>query len=318
MIALLVAALSALAYGVSDFVGGLRARSAHFVWVALVAQCVLAVGVTGWALIWRPGTPTPSAIAWGMLAAVGHVCGTLMLMRGLSSGAMHVAGPLSAVVGASIPVLVGVVGGERPSSLSWVGIALALPAVWLVAAGGAQAEPDMAAGPGVAAASGADAGDFGGRLHQRTHQERGASASRVVGGVPEGARDGVLAGLGFSLFYVAVTRPDASAGGWPLIALELTALVLLAGVAAWLRPPGRLRDAASSWPMGALAVAATALYFVAAHLGMLALVVVVVSLYPAVTVLLAVLVLHERPTWRQVAGLLLAAGAVALIAVGGV
>jgi drug/metabolite transporter (DMT)-like permease len=315
MIGLVLAALSALAYGVSDFVGGVRSRSAHFVWVALVSQCILAVGVTGWALVWRPGTPTPSAVAWGMLAAVGHVCGTLMLMRGLSSGAMHVAGPLSAVVGAAIPVLVGVVGGERPSGLAWVGIAVALPAVWLVAAGGASAEPDIAAGPGVAAASEVIRGEFGGRLAPRTHQEsRGVGVQRAP--VNEGARDGVLAGLGFSLFYVAVTRPDAAAGGWPLIALEVTALVLLAGVAAWLRPPGQLRDAAAAWPMGVLAVAATVLYFVASHSGLLALVVVVVSLYPAFTVLLAVLVLHERPTWRQVVGLLLAAGAAVLIALG--
>ncbi len=316
MIALLVAACSALAYGVSDFVGGLRARSAHFVWVSLVSQIILAVGVTGWALIWRPGTPTASAIAWGMLAAVGHVCGTLMLMRGLSSGAMHVAGPLSAVVGAAIPVLVGVVGGERPSVLAWVGIAAALPAVWLVAAGGASAEPDIAAGPGVASASDANRGESVVRLEPPTHHKSSGPGARGAA-LSEGARDGVLAGLGFSLFYVAVTRPDASAGGWPLIALEVTALVLLAGVAAWRRPPGRLRDAAAAWPMGVLAVGATVLYFVATHLGMLALVVVVVSLYPAFTVLLAVLVLHERPTWRQVAGLLLAAGAVVLIALGG-
>lgn len=292
MNALLIAFASAVAYGVSDFVGGLRSRSAHFVWVTLVSQCVLTVGVIGWVLGFRPGTPTPSAIAWGMLGAVGHVLGSLMLMRGLAAGAMHVAGPLSAVVGAALPVVVGVVGGERPSALSWVGVAAALPAVWLVAAGGREEAPDVAAGPGVAAASG------------------------LGRGLPEGGRDGVLAGLGFAVFYVALARPDASAGGWPLVALEVTALVLLVGVAAWLRPPGRLRDGSGAWVMGVLALVATVLYFVATHAGMLSLVVVVTSLYPAFTVLLAVAVLRERPTARQIVGLVLAAASVVLIAVG--
>ena len=63
MNALLIAFASAVAYVVSDFVGGLRSRSAHFVWVTLVSQCVLTVGVIGWVLGFRPGTPTPSAIA---------------------------------------------------------------------------------------------------------------------------------------------------------------------------------------------------------------------------------------------------------------
>jgi len=96
----------------------------------------------------------------------------------------------------------------------------------------------------------------------------------------------------------------------------VTALVLLVGVAAWLRPPGRLRDGSGAWVMGVLALVATVLYFVATHAGMLSLVVVVTSLYPAFTVLLAVAVLRERPTARQIVGLVLAAASVVLIAVG--
>lgn len=287
---LLIAALSAVVYGVSDFVGGLRSRSAHFVWVSLVSQCVLTVGVLGWVVGFRPGTPTASDLAWGMLAGVGHVLGTLMLMRGLAAGAMHVAGPLSAVVGSALPVLVGVLDGDRPSPLSWVGVALALPAVWLVASGGSSAEPDVAGGPGVAAASG------------------------LGRGLPEGGRDGVVAGVGFAIFFVAISRTEDASGGWPLVALEVTALILLTGLALWRRPPGRLRDASGAWVMGVLALVATVLYFIAVHAGMLSLVVVVASLYPAFTVLLAMLVLHERPSRRQVAGLLLAAASVVLIA----
>lgn len=285
---------AALSWGVSDFVGGLRSRSAHFIWVTLMSQLVLTVGVSTWALVFRPGTPTPAALGWGALAAVGHVAGTLFLMRGLAAGAMHVAGPISAVVAGAIPVIVGVATGERPSLASWIGIALALPAVWLVTAGAAAPDdPEVAGGPGVPAG-------VPGRL-------RG----------PAGALDGVLAGAGFALFFVAIAQPDASSGGWPLVTLEFTALVMLVALAFIRRPAGRLWDARGAWLAGALGVAATILYYLATHSGMLSIVAVVSSLYPAFTVILAVAVLHERPTLRQIGGLALAAASVALIAVGG-
>lgn len=290
MIALALAALSALVYGVSDFLGGLNSRRSHYIWVTLFGQISLTVGACLW-LIWRPGTPTLAALGWGVLAAVGHVFGTLMLMRGLSSGAMHVAGPLSAVVGAALPVFVGVVSGERPAALAWVGIAAALPAVWLVASG-QTADPDVAGGPGVASASG-----------------RGP-------GAPEGARDGVLAGLGFALFFVAVAKPDASSGAWPLVTLEASALVMMVIVALIVRPPGRLVDGRWGLLVGVLGFAGVVTYFLATQTGMLSLVVVVTSLYPAFTVLLAMLTLGERPAKRQLVGLAIAAASVVLIALG--
>lgn len=290
MLPLLLAAASAVSYGVSDFVGGLRARSAHYVWVTLVSQVVLTVGVLGWAAV-RGGTPSASAFAWGALAALGHVTGTLMLMRGFTAGAMHVAGPLSAVCGAALPVAVGVALGERPAPLAWVGIAAALPAVWLVASGDSS-NADVAAGPGVPAASGAG---------------HGAS---------EGARDGMLAGLGFAVFFVALARADPGAGAWPLVSLEIVALLALIGVAAWLRPPGSIADGLSAWPQGALSLTGAITYFLAAQSSLLSVVVVITSLYPAFTVLLAMTVLHERPSRWQLAGLACAAASVVLIAVG--
>lgn len=289
--ALVLASLSAVAYGVSDFTGGLWSRRAHFVWVTLVSQVSLTVCIVGWALAFRPGTPSIAAVVWGALAAVGHVFGTLMLMRGFTRGAMHVAGPLSAVVGAGVPVLTGVALGERPSALAWLGIALALPAVWLVASGTSDAE-DVAAGPGVAAASG-----------------RGPGAS-------EGTRDGMLAGVGFALFFIALSRADASAGGWPLITLEVVALVALLVIAAWVRPAGRPRDAFPAWPQGVLSAVGAITYFLAGQAGMLSIVAVITSLYPAFTVLLAIAILREHPTRIQLVGLALAAASVALIAAG--
>ncbi len=294
MTALILAGLSAAAYGLSDFVGGLRSRSAHFIWVTLAAQVVAAVGTLVWAGF-RPGVLTPEALAWGALAAVGNIFGSMMLLRGLASGAMHVAGPLSAVGAAVIPVLVGVATGDRPAALSWVGVVTALPGIWLVASGSGP-EADVAAGPGVPSVSGAGSG---------------------TAGASEGTRDGVLAGVGFGVFFVSLGRADAASGAWPLVSMALVALVLASLVALWVRPPGHPWDGRGGWLMGACGLAGSILYYLAVHEGMLSLVAVVTSLYPAFTVALAVLVLHERPSRLQVGGLLLATASVVLIALGG-
>ena len=253
MEALVLAAISALAYGVSDFVGGLKARSAHFAWVTLASMSVLAVGMLAWTIGYRPGTPTAGDLALGAVGGAAEMLGTLMLMRGLAAGAMHVAGPLSAVVSAAIPVLVGVAGGDRPSVLTWIGIAAALPAVWLIASG-ESAEPDVAAGPGVPSASG-----------------RGT-------GAPEGARDGILAGLGFGVFFAVVGLTEPSAGGWPLVSASFTAVALLAVGVVFIRPPGRPRDGLGGWLAGALSVAALVTFYLATQAGMLSVVAVVTSL----------------------------------------
>lgn len=315
MTAILLAAASALVYGVSDFVGGLRSRQAHYIWVTLVSQAALTTCVALWSLV-RPGVPTGGALAWGALAAVGHVFGTLMLMRGLSSGAMHVAGPLSAVVGAAIPVLVGVLGGERPSALSWIGIAAALPAVWLVASG-ESAEPDVAGGPGVASGPGKPGVQLDATGVRSAGDSAPSASTGTTGRLPAGARDGVLAGLGFALFFVALSKPEASAGAWPVLTLEVTALVMVAAIALVVRPPGRLADGRGGWLVGLLGFLGVLTYYLATQEGLLSIVAVVTSLYPAFTVGLAMLVLHERPVRRQLVGLAAAAMSVVLIAVGG-
>lgn len=309
--ALVLAALSAVAYGVSDFVGGLRSRSAHPMWVTFVCYVVLLAGVLAW-LPFRPGTPTPSDLVWGAVAGVGTGVGTMLLMRGLSVGAMHVAAPVAAVVAAALPVTAAVLTGERPAPLAWAGILAALPAVWLVAAGGSDSAGDESGGVHAAGlARGADAPEPG--TDTAAPAASGSRRSRL----PEGALDGALAGLAFAAFFYALSRTDPAAGGWPLVAVEVAAVASVGVLILVARPSGRLREAWSAWPMGVLAVFGTVLYFLAAQQGMLSLVVVVASLYPAFTVLLAMTVLREHPTRSQAVGLALAAGSVVLIALGG-
>jgi drug/metabolite transporter (DMT)-like permease len=129
----LLALASALAYGVADYAGGLLSRRAHFGTVAFLGQ----VGGLLFALAVAPFVPAQvslAGLAWGALSGAGTGLGMVFLYRGISRGAMSVVVPVSAVGGVAIPVVVGVVLlGDRPSVLAWVGIVVAVPALWLVA-----------------------------------------------------------------------------------------------------------------------------------------------------------------------------------------
>ena len=129
----------------------------------------------------------------------------------------------------------------------------------------------------------------------------------------------VVAGVGFGTVFVLLAETGGGVGFWPLVAGRSTSIVLLGGAALVggqslrLPSPGPHRTIAAA---GVLDVAANALYLLAARRGLLAVVAVLSSLYPAGTVLLARVVLAERFTRLQIAGLVLAATGVVLIAAG--
>lgn len=139
----LLALAAALAYGVSDFIGGIASRRSSAWPVAFTAGiggllgALLLAGVIA-------GDPSGADLAWGALAGIGSGTGGAFLYRGLAAGRMGVVAPVSAVGAALLPVVVGVGTGERPEPLVWAGIAVAVPGVWLV-----SREPvigDLAAG----------------------------------------------------------------------------------------------------------------------------------------------------------------------------
>lgn len=128
----LLALVSAVAFGVADYAGGLLARRAHFGTVAFLGQ-LAAVGFALLAALVVPGTPTFGDFGWGALSGVGSGVGMAFLYRGLARGDMSVVVPVSAVVGVALPVIASVVLlGERPTLLAWAGVVVALPALWLV------------------------------------------------------------------------------------------------------------------------------------------------------------------------------------------
>lgn len=228
------------------------------------------------------GSPAVRPVAWGVLAGAGATVGTLALYRGLGAGRMNVVAPLSGVGAAALPVIAGVAFGERLGALAVAGVLVAIAAI-------------------VAVCSGARAESSTGRMPERL-----------------GVSDGLLAGAGFALLFVALQRAGTDHGLWPLLAAQLCTLGALASFG--LATGRRLRPAGTDLPgvvvAGLLGAGAVLLFVLATGHALLAIVAVVTSLYPAVTVVLASAVLREPIARIQFVGLVAAAVGVALIVSG--
>jgi drug/metabolite transporter (DMT)-like permease len=268
---------AALCWGVSDFCGGLAARRIPLLPVLIFSQGVGLLGMIGAALA-LGGQVRLGDLILGAIAGLAGAAGLAMLYASLARGVMAVISPLTGVVAAGIPVVVGVILlGERLSPAAVAGILFALVAVILLGGG-----PASAARP----ASGA--------------------LALAVG-----------AGLGFAVFYIALARTSAAAQLWPLVAARCAsvgAMALFGVPTGRVRLP---RDALGSLLIvvgGALDVTANALYVIAVHHGLLSVVSVIVSLYPGATVICALLLLGERLRALQVGGIVAALAAVVLIA----
>jgi len=283
-LAILLALYSALAYGLSDFVGGLVSRRVTAWPVAVVGQ-LSATACTFAAAVFVAGSPTTQDFLWALLAGVGSGVGTGFLYRGFAAGRMSVVAPVSAVGAAVVPVLAGAVGGERLSLVVWTGIVLAMPGIWLVSST-ADELPDGGGG------------------------ERASLA--------EGLLDGVLAGLGFGVLFAALGQVPSDAGLWPLAVAQLVSLPAVVLLAVSLGAPWVPREPYTWWALlaGPLGASATLAFLLAAQTGFLTVAGVLASLYPATTVLLAALVLKEHIHRAQGVGLGLCAVAIGFVAGG--
>jgi drug/metabolite transporter (DMT)-like permease len=272
------ALISALTYGVADFAGGLAARRAPVLVVTAVAQ------VTGLlmlvpAVMLLPGVVTPAALGFGALAGIAGAGGVMLYLRALAVGPMGLVAPLSAVAGAGLPLIVGLVGGERPGAVAGLALAAALGAIVLATAGSRH---DAAAGTGLLLGFGAGLG-FG------------------------------LFFVGLDLTPAGSGLWPLLAGRVVSVALLLAVLVAIALPAIRLprRPPPALGAMILS---GALDVVANVAFLLATRSGALSVSGVLVSLYPVVVVVLAWVVLRERLTGLQLTGVGLALTASALLA----
>lgn len=274
--AIVLSLISALAYGVSDFLGGIFAKRTPAWQVAVVGQTSSGVFSLAAAVI-IGGSPTGHDLLFGALAGLGGGFGAAFLYRGLSTARMGVVAPLSAVGTALIPVAVGLITGDRPSAVTLLGVVFAFPAIVLI--------------------------------------------SRVADATPahrSGVADGILAGVGFGLLFACLGQVGDDGGLYPLALSQATSVLSVIVTAVILRQAWvpRERQAWAAVLMGPLGATAQGTFLYATHHGLLSVVSVISSLYPASTVVLAAIVLRERIHGWQGVGLVLAALAVALVAAG--
>jgi drug/metabolite transporter (DMT)-like permease len=274
----LLALTAAACFGITDFVSGLLSRRAPGMTVSLYGQ----LGGTALSILiataWPATAPRSAApFAWAALSGLGTGVGVAFLFRAMGTGAMSVAVPISAVGGVALPVLVGLVLlGDRPSAVALVGVAVALPAIWLVS------------GP-----------------------HTGPGRTRRAAGVP----DALVSSAGFAVQFIAMAQVGLTDGMWPLVLSRVASVVVIAVLVArtgvcWTMP--RL-PAAAAMASGVIGTAAIVSYLLATSRQLLTIPTVLASLYPAVPVLLAVTVLRERLSTRQIVGLVVAGAAIGLV-----
>lgn len=284
MIAILLALTSAFAYGVSDFAGGVASRRVQALRVVLISYPVSAL-VIGVAAPFVGGNPTPASLGWGVASGVVMALAMWWFYVALAEGPMSVVSPLTAIIVAGLPVVVGIAIGERPAVLAYVGIALALVAIVLVTKEGPT-------------------------------ESGGAAARRFT---PRVAWFTVGAGTFFALSFVFTHQIESGTGLWPLLVARGVASLVVVATALAVRqaspPPGATLRLAVM--IGLLDVVANVTMLYAFQSGLLSVVSVVIALYPAVTVGFAVVFLKERIVHLQVAGLVLSLVAVAAVAAAG-
>jgi uncharacterized membrane protein len=266
-----------LAWGTSDFFGGFGTRRSNaFVFTTLV-NCGGLLFMALIALFAHSAFPSTRTAAWALVGGMSGGACLALFYRALSSGSMGLAAPVAAVIAAGIPALVGMITQGLPGRIALAGFALAVVGLWLVARSAGDSKSD--------------------------------SSSLALA---------ALAGVGFAGFYLCIHQAGTGSPIW-LASITRTGGLLSTGVVVLAQ--GRVRELVSGrvvWAtlVGCLDSTGTMLFVLASQTGRLDEVVVLSSMYPAVTVILARIVLGEHFSVSKLIGLVAILAAVPMIAAG--
>lgn len=271
-----LAIVSAAFYGVADFSGGVASRSIA-AWRVTAWSQLSGVGLL---LIGLLAIDAPSIKGQDLLyGAVGGLLGLLgvaMLYMALAAGTMSVVSPITGTLAATFPIAWGLISGETISRAQWFGIALAIVAVVLIT--------------------------------------RSGSETRITRAVLVQA---VAAAVGFGLFFIALGQTSETSGLWPLAAARGASVPVAFVVAGFYRsaslPPRSLLPIVVF--VGLTDMAANLAGLLALQMGPLSINSVLMSLYPAFTVLAAIVVLRESPSTIQRVGIATALVAAVILAI---
>jgi uncharacterized membrane protein len=275
LIAAIFALSAAFAWGAGDFTNGITARRIGPLHTVLLSFIFGLTTLTIIALAMGEKIPPRADLLWGAGAGLFGTAGVIFLLRGFETGRMSIVAPVSAVLTAAIPVIISAFTEGLPRELQIFGFVLALASIWLLSL-------------------------------REEHGDR-----------PAGLNMAMLAGLGFGCFFAALNQIGDGAVFWPLAAGRLVSLVLLILIALFSRrkiipvkPPWALLAIA-----GVLDVAGNYFFLLAVQTGRLDIASVLASLYPAITTILAWLIIKERMTRIQTAGVAVALLSIVLITV---
>jgi drug/metabolite transporter (DMT)-like permease len=268
-----------LCWGTSDFTGGYASKRSDAFLITLLSHAGGFVLMLTLALLTHAPYPSPSSRNWALLA--GALGGTALAIfyRALASGDMGITAPVAAVLGAAIPAAFAMITQGLPGAFSIAGFVLAGIGIWLIS------RPD--------------------------------GSARSYAGVSMAA----LAGVGFAGFFICIDRAGDSSALWSAVHSRVASLMIVAAIVLfrriWFRQsPIRLQPTGAALALfaGCLDVSGTALFIRAEQTGRLDTAVVLSSLYPVITVVLARVVLHEQFTRWKTIGIFAALLAVPLIA----
>lgn len=274
--AALLALIASLTWGVADYMGGIASRKASPTQVLVVAYPSGAVIITLMAFLAVPGEFSTDAALWGILAGSIGALAVALLYIALSRGPMGVVSPITAVMSGAVPTAVGLLNGERLTLLGITGIAIAALAVILVS------------------------------------REKGEHVKVA----PSTILISIASGSAIGLYLSALSLAPEESGIWAATVGRWTSSILVA-VVVFAVIKNFTRNG-FPWMLaivsGFLDATANAVFQLASQRGLLSIVAVLGSLYPATTALLARFLIQERLSRIQIVGVLLAFLAAALLA----
>ena len=265
---------AAISWGAADFSGGIAAKNTNVFSVVAAAHAVGLAFMLSLAVLFEEPIPHSTSLGWAVVAGLVGGIGLAAFYKALAVGKMGINAPLASVITAVLPLLFGFWTEGLPHALQLIGFVLALVSIWLV-----------------------------------TMQRSATGRSRGLGLA-------VVAGVGFSGFLLFIRLAGPEAVFWPLVAARTASFLLMSTVILTRDRGWKPNQAAVPYILlaGILDSGANALYLAAAQRGRLDVAAVLSSLYPASTVILARLVLKERLSGMQNAGMAGALIAVLLIA----
>lgn len=279
MLSILFGLGAALAWGSADFFGGLASRKAGVYRAVFYGEGVGIVFVSIVALIFQQEFPPLRSCLFAALAGTFGTLGLLLLYRAMELSLMSIATPVSALMAAAIPIVIGMVTDGLPQAATLLGFGFALFSIWLVS--------------------------------QTDHGVQDILAHLADLKLP------LLAGVGFGLYFVVIREATLESTLWPLVVSRLTGMALITALFLIRRESWKVERPA--WLLiavnGVLDVGGNIFFILASQTGRLDVAAILSSLFPASTVLLAAFILKERVSRPQKIGIALALIAIVLLTI---